>query len=176
MMAIKTTLRPRERQRAGNTRRKGQRSAQPNRLATLLAVMWHRFKNLFFNLKNHDLLSPDLATRRQVRQTLRHRPRLGLREWFEVFCKSCQGAYPVVDFLYSHLETYSGLELAVLVPSDRLEEDLHWTDVCSFDWQIALCDDFMYAFGVDMTQCVEDFSPRTVEELILLLQQQLQRR
>jgi hypothetical protein len=172
-MPTKTSLQPRERQRAGNTRRKGQRASSLNGLAKFLAVMWQRFKNLFINLTNHDVLSPDMAIRRQVRRALCHRPRLGLSEWFESFGKSRPIVYPVVSFLYHRLESYSGLELARLVPSDRLEEDLHWTAICGFDWQIALCDDFMQEFGVDMTQCAEDFSPKTVEELMMLLQQQL---
>jgi hypothetical protein len=137
--------------------------------------MWYRFKNLFTTLKHYDILSPDLTMRRQVNQSLCHRPQLDVAEWFEVFCKPRQVAFPVANFLYTHLEGYSGIALAKLTPSDRLEEDLHWTDVCDFDWRIALCDDFMQQFGVDMSQCVEDFSPRTVEDLLLILQQQLQR-
>jgi hypothetical protein len=169
-MATKTTSQPRERQRAGNTRRKGQR----NGLTHLLAVMWHRFKNLLVNLKTYDLLSPDLAVRRQVKRSLCHRPRLSLSEWYAAFGKSQPLDYPVVCFLYAHLETYSGLELARLIPSDRLEA-LRWTDICGFDWAIDLCDDFRQEFGVDMTECAEDFDPQTLEELILLLQQQISR-
>ncbi len=138
--------------------------------------MWHRFKNLFFSLKNYDTLSPDVTVRRQVKRSLRHRPTLESREWFECFCKSRQVAYPVVNFLYTRLETYSGIELGKLLPSDRLEEDLHWTDLCDFDWQIILCDDFMQQFNVDMTHCLEDFSPNTIDDLVLLLHQQFQRR
>jgi hypothetical protein len=170
-MATKTSPQPRSHRRAGNN--KGKQRAQPNGLTRLLAVMWHRFKNLFAHLKTYDLLSPDLATRRQVKRALCHRPRLSLSEWFETFCKSRPLSYPVVSFLYTRLETYSGLELARLVPSDRLEEDLCWTAICGFDWAIALCDDFMQEFGVDMTQCAETFDPKTVEDLILLLQQQV---
>jgi hypothetical protein len=138
--------------------------------------MWHRFKNIFFSLKNYDLLSPDLAMRRQVRQSLRHRPALGLSEWFETFCKPRQIAYPVVNFLYTHLETYSGIGLGRLLPSDRLEEDLHWTELCGFDWQLTLCEDFMQQFDIDLTSSLEDFSPRTLEDLIILLHHQFQHR
>ncbi|NJR37863.1 MAG: hypothetical protein HC781_02245 [Leptolyngbyaceae cyanobacterium CSU_1_4] len=114
--------------------------------------------------------------RRQVKQSLRHRPTLGLSEWFESFCRSRPIAYPVVNFLYTRLETYSGIEPGKLLPSDRLEEDLRWTDLCGFDWQIILCDDFMQQFNVDMTRCIEDFSPKTLEDLGLLLHQQLKQR
>gem|GEM_PF-1377050 len=166
------TLQSREHRPSGNNGKNRQSLVQPKNWAFFLTVMWHRLKNVFFSLKNYDLLGPNLTTRRQVKQSLRHRPNLGLREWFESFCESRQIAYPVVNFLYTRLETYSGIELGRLLPSDRLEEDLHWTDLCGFDWQIVLCEDFMQQFNVDMTHCIEDFSPNTIDNLVLLLHQQ----
>ena len=112
--------------------------------------------------------------RRQVNQSLRHRPLLGLGEWFESFGKPHQIAYPVVNFLYTRLESYSGIEPGRLLPSDRLEEDLHWTELCGFDWQITLCEDFMRQFNIDLTPCLEDFSPATIEDLVFLLHHQFQ--
>lgn len=169
------TLQSREHRPSGNNE-KNRHLVQPKKRAFFLTVMWHRFRNLFLSLKNYDLLSPDLAMRRQVNRALRHRPTLGLSEWFESFCKSRQVAYPVVNFLYARLETYSGIKVGKLLPSDRLEEDLHWTDLCGFDWQIMLCDDFMQQFNVDMTHCIEDFSPNTIDELVILLHQQFKQR
>lgn len=170
------TCQSRERQLSGNNEKNKQSLVKPRKWATFLTVMWHRFKNLFLSLKNYDILSPDLAVRRQVKRALHDRPTLGLSEWFESFCKSRQVAYPVVNFLYTRLETYSGIELGKLLPSDRLEEDLRWTDLCGFDWQIVLCDDFMQQFNVDMTHCLEDFSPNTIDDLVILLHQQFKQR
>jgi hypothetical protein len=171
-----SALQSREQPLSGNNGKNRKSWAQPRNWATFLMVMWHRFKNLFFSLKSYEILSPDLAVRRQVKKSLRHRPTLGMSEWFESFCKSRQVAYPVVSFLYTRLETYSGIELGKLLPSDRLEEDLRWTDLCGFDWQTILCDDFMQQFGVDMTHCIEDFSPNTIDDLVLLLHQQFKQR
>jgi len=166
----------REQRLPGNNGKNKRNWIKPRSWANFLTVMWHRFKNLFFSLKNYDILSPNLAMRRQVKRSLRHRPTLGLSDWFESFCQPRQIAYPVVNFLYTRLETYSGIELGKLLPSDRLEEDLRWTDLCGFDWQIILCDDFMQQFNVDMTCCIEDFSPNTIEDLMLLLHQQFKHR
>lgn len=167
-------LQSREHQHSGNTGNKKPGWIQPQKWVSFLTVMWHRFKNIFISLKHYDLLSPDLAMRRQVNQSLRHRPLLGLGEWFESFGKPHQIAYPVVNFLYTRLESYSGIEPGRLLPSDRLEEDLHWTELCGFDWQITLCEDFMRQFNIDLTPCLEDFSPATIEDLVFLLHHQFQ--
>jgi hypothetical protein len=167
-----STLHLREARLPGNNKKNGRGWIKPKNWATFLTAMWHRFKNLFFSLKNYDILSPNLAMRRRVKRSLRHRPTLGVSDWFESFCRSRPIAYPVVNFLYTRLETYSGIEPGKLLPSDRLEEDLRWTDLCGFDWQVMLCDDFMQQFNVDMTRCIEDFSPNTLEDLVLLLHQQ----
>jgi hypothetical protein len=170
-----TALESGRNQRSGNNERNRQGWFQPRNWVSFLTVMWHRLKNLFFTLKNYDLLSPNLAMRRQVKGALRHRSELGMADWFEAFCKPLKGAYPVVNFLYNHLEAYSGITLGKLRPSDRLEEDLHWTDLCGFDWQVMLCEDFMQQFNIDMTSCLENFNPHTVEDLVTLLHREFQR-
>jgi hypothetical protein len=132
-------------------------------------VMWHRFKNLVFSLKTYDALSPDLKMRQQVNRMLRQRPALNLEQWFESFYQPLGITYAVADFAYGHLAQYSGLEVGCLLPSDRLEDDLHWTQVCWFDWQLNLYDDFWQRFEVDISDCFDESALLTVKDLMAFL-------
>lgn len=134
-------------------------------------LMWHRFKNLVFSLQTYHALSPDLNVRRQVNQTLRQRPILHLDQWFQMFYQPQGIAYTVANFAYVHLANYSGLDFGRVLPSDRLNEDLHWSQICWFDWQVKLHEDFWQQFGVDISDCWDDSSLQTVKDLILLLNQ-----
>ena len=131
--------------------------------------MWHRLKNLFFNLRAYNDLSPDLRVRQQVNRSLRDRPLLRQDEWFAQFYKAQGIAYPIAAFAYTHLEKYSGLSLGSILPTDRLEEELRWTEVCWFDWEQALCEDFYACFKVEIDDCLDFSSLRTIEDLILSL-------
>lgn len=133
--------------------------------------MWHRFKNLVFSLKTHDALSPDLQVRRQVSQLLRQRPDLHLDQWFGSFYQPAGITYAVAAFAYEHLARYSGLEFGRVLPSDRLEQDLRWTQICWFDWQLNLYDDFWQHFNVDISDCLDSADFLTVSDLITLLNQ-----
>lgn len=131
--------------------------------------MWHRLKNFFLSLRTYNTLSPDLGMRQQVNQQLQHRPELAFKEWFERFYRS-QGIDDLIaTFAYTHLGRYSGLPIGRILPSDRLEEDLHWTKICWFDWETALCNDFWQAFGVDLSPWLYECHAHTVGELIDLL-------
>jgi hypothetical protein len=133
--------------------------------------MWHRFKNLVISLKTYDALSPDLRIRRQVNQSLQRRPRMDCTQWFESFYQSQGVLYSVADFAYQHLANYSGLEFGRVLPTDRLHEDLHWTQVCWFDWETSLSDDFWQQFGVDISGCLDEPNFHTVKDLLLFLNQ-----
>jgi hypothetical protein len=133
--------------------------------------MWHRLKNLFSSLKTYDALSPSVKVRRQVNRALRHRPALDVDAWFKSFYQLQGVAYPIVSFAYTHLEKYSGIQFSQVHPSDRLNEDLHWTQVCWFDWQLALCDDFYHCHGIDISDCLDELPLLTIEDLILFLDQ-----
>lgn len=133
--------------------------------------MWHRFKNLVVSLKTYDALSPDLKVRRQVNRSLEQRPSLNCDQWFEAFYQSQGILYPVASFAYQHLAQYSGLEFGRVLPTDRLNEDLCWTQVCWFDWELSLYDDFWQHFGVDISSCLDESSLDTVTDLILFLNQ-----
>jgi hypothetical protein len=131
--------------------------------------MWHKLKNLLSNLRSYPDLRPDLRVRQQVNRALRHRPVLKQDEWFETFYKAQGIGYPVATFAYTHLEKYSGLRLGSILPSDRLEEELRWTEVCWFDWEQALCEDFHRCFNVEIDDCLDLSSLDTVEDLIRFL-------
>lgn len=135
--------------------------------------MWHRLKNFVLSLKTYKALSPDLKVRQRVNHALRCRPALNLDEWFETFYKGRGIAYPVATFVYHHLSQYSGLEFGRVLPSDRLNEDLKWTRVCWFDWELSLCDDFYGQFKVDISDRLEELQASTVEDLVCLLDQSL---
>ncbi len=131
--------------------------------------MWHKLKNFSLGLRTYDLLSPDCNVRRQVNRALRHRPALSQDEWFETFCKKEGIAYPVAVFAYTHLECYSGLSFSRVLLSDRLVDDLCWTSVCWFDWELSLCDDFYSCFEIDLSDDLEGLMPLTIGDLISFL-------
>lgn len=161
------SLQPRDPEADGNTGEKLRLWALSGK--TLQQAMWHRLKNLFSSLWTYEALSPDLKLRRRVNRALRHRPNLSADDWFESFCKKQGVTYPIATFAYTHLEQYSGLEFGRTLPSDRLNEDLHWTQVCWFDWQFSLCDDFWQAFAVDISVYLDELDLSTVEDLIIFL-------
>lgn len=131
--------------------------------------MWHRLKNLVFSLKTYDALSPDLKVRRQVNRSLRQRPALNCEQWFQAFFQPQGITNTVASFAYTHLERYSGLEIGRVLPTDRLEQDLHWTQVCWFDWELHLYDDFWQQFGVDISDSLEESTLLTIKDLIAFL-------
>jgi hypothetical protein len=135
--------------------------------------MWRRIKNVLLSFKTYDALSPDLTVQRQVNHRLSHRPALKLEAWFESCWRSRGITWAIATFAYSYLEQYSGLHFARILPDDRLEEDLHWTEVCWFDWQHNLCDDFWRCFQIDLSDRLDEFDPVTVAELLVFLDQQL---
>lgn len=133
--------------------------------------MWHRLKNLFFSLNTYKTLSPDLKVRQRVNRTLSDRPALSSDQWFETFYRSQGIAQTVVSFAYRHLGLYSGLEISRVRPTDRLDADLHWTEVCWFDWEAQLCHDVQQQFSVDISDCLDDFQEFTIGELVTFLDQ-----
>lgn len=139
-------------------------------------AMWQRFNNLISSLQTYDALSPDLKLRHQVNRALRQRPVLSLDEWFELVAAPAGISYSVAAFTYEHLARYSGLEMGRVLPSDRLNEDLFWTQVCWFDWEFTLCQDFCQQFGGDFDELSDCLNARletatltTIQDLLALL-------
>jgi len=139
--------------------------------------MWQRLKNIIPSLRTYTDLRPDLKVRRRVMRALSDRPALSLDEWFETHSKPHGLSHALTAFAYSHLEKYSGLSLAQLLPSDRMEADLCWTQISWFDWQILLHDDLWQCFGVDFIGGIDEPSdqmPGTLGNFLQSLDQQIQ--
>ncbi|MBW4660032.1 MAG: hypothetical protein KME15_15260 [Drouetiella hepatica Uher 2000/2452] len=134
--------------------------------------MWHRLKNFLSSLWTYNALRPDFRVRRRVNRSLSDRPALSQDEWFEAHYKAQGVTYAIALFAYQHLGQYSGLDLSRVLPSDRLEEDLQWTEVCWFDWEQSLCEDFHGCFGVDMGDRLDFSCLSTVQDLVDFLNQQ----
>ncbi|MBW4655317.1 MAG: hypothetical protein KME20_20100 [Kaiparowitsia implicata GSE-PSE-MK54-09C] len=137
--------------------------------------MWQRIINLIPSLEAYGLLSPDLAMRRRVNRLLGDRPVLSLDTWYERHCAPSCIAFAVAEFVYQKLPDYSGVDIGRVVPSDRLEDDLCWTDICWFDWYLALCDDFGDRFDISLSPYLEELDLETVQDLLLYLNDQFQR-
>ena len=135
--------------------------------------MWQRLKNFWLSWRTYGDLSPDLKTRRGVNRWLRDRPALGIDDWYESFWQPRQVSPSVARFVYFHLEKYSGLQAARMLPSDRLEEDLRLTLVCWFDWHFTLCEDFEQHLGVGIDDYLELENLSTIEDFMMFLNRQL---
>jgi hypothetical protein len=135
--------------------------------------MWRKFKEIVLNFSTYTDLSPDVEARRRVNQALRDRQALNLDQWFEFFWRPRGMTRAVVAFVYTYLQKYSGLHIGRVRPGDRLEQDLQFTLVCWFDWQMSLCEDFLGCFGVDISDRVDLSAFSTVEEFVKFLNHQL---
>jgi len=134
--------------------------------------MWRSIQNTFRSLASYEILSPDVCRRYQVSRWLSDRPNLSLEHWYVAHWKRHQVSYDVVTFAYTHLRQYSGLPAGQLFPDDRLEADLHWTEICWFDWEWSLCDDFQESFGCDISDRLDVDQLSTVRDLMLFLDDQ----
>ncbi|HHP7244332.1 MAG TPA: hypothetical protein ACFE0H_06565 [Elainellaceae cyanobacterium] len=135
--------------------------------------MWRRLKNFFVSLKTYDDLSPDVRFRYQVSRRLDHRPELDLCEWFEAFWQPLGIEPAIAEFVYECFSKYSGLSFAKVTPSDRLEDDLCWYEVCWFDWELTLIDDFYDRFDRDLSDHFIPENLDTVEDFVRFLNDQL---
>ncbi len=114
-------------------------------------------------------MSPDLQVRRRVRQQLDQRPYLIEQEWIEQYCQPEGIAVPIALFAYTHLQQYSGLEIGRVRLTDRLEADLHWSQICWFDWMFTLSQDFWQSFAIDIEELLHDSDFDTVGDLLSFL-------
>lgn len=131
--------------------------------------MQNRFSNFLASIQTYGALSPDLKLRRQVNRSLRQRPALTLATWFESFYQPQGVTQAVAQFAYEHLADYSGLESGRLLPNDQLDADLYWTQVCWFDWEQRLYEDFWQQFGVDISDSFDAATLSTVQDLVIWL-------
>jgi hypothetical protein len=135
--------------------------------------MWKALKNLFRTVVTYRALSPDVKIRRKVNRWLRDRRPMTLEHWVMGLRETWGVSKAVAVFAYTHLEKYSGLPVSRLRPSDRLDDDLQWTLVCWFDWELCLCEDFCHRFGIDVSEQLDQFAPQTVADVLVFLETQL---
>jgi hypothetical protein len=135
--------------------------------------MWHRLRNWFYSLRSYTALRPDLAMRRRVVRSLQRRPSLSPQEWFHTYGESLGIAESVVMFAAQQLEQYSGLPFGRLLPGDRLDDDLHWTQVCWFDWELSLYEDMRQTFGIPLEGDLEEVLNGTLSDFLVWLTTQL---
>jgi hypothetical protein len=135
--------------------------------------MWRSLKNFFYSLWTYADLSPDLRMRCSVKRFLRRRSWLSSREWYERFWQSADIPKPISDFVYIQMSEYSGLEFGRVLPTDRLNEDLHLTLICWFDWDVSFCQSFLDYFGIDVSDRFDPETLSTVQDLVFFLKHQL---
>jgi len=133
--------------------------------------MWHRLRNFVHSFNSYRELSPDLRIRRNVIRTLSDRPSLSFPDWYRFQCHPQGISRPIAEFSYLRLSQYSGLPFARVLLSDRLETDLHWTEICWHDWHYSLHDDFLQRFDVDLGDRLFEINPTTLAELMQWLDQ-----
>jgi hypothetical protein len=136
--------------------------------------MWHRLKNFVHSLKTYRELSPDLCIRQRVVWALSDRPLLSVSQWYRLQCHPRGISRPIAEFTYLRLSQYSGLPFGRVLLSDRLETDLHWTEICWHDWHYSLHEDFLQQFEIDLGDRLFEINPTTVAELMQWLDQALQ--
>lgn len=131
--------------------------------------MWRRVNNLVNSLLTYQTLSPDVRLRHHVNEWLHERPGLSCDQWFETFWKANNILQTTAEFVYYTVASYSGLHFAYVVPSDRLEENLYWTHICWFDWELTLFDDVKAQFNIDISDRFHYSSISTVSDLMQFL-------
>lgn len=132
--------------------------------------MWGRLKNLVSSIQTYRDLSPNVGLRRRVNRQLQRRPARSIAEWLKDY-QPIGISQSIAQFAYSALQRYSGLNFAYVLPTDRLEADLQWTEICGYDWQLTLCDDVQQQFEVDLSDRLDQIPMETVADLLIFLQQ-----
>ncbi|NJL20645.1 MAG: hypothetical protein HC895_07225 [Leptolyngbyaceae cyanobacterium SM1_3_5] len=132
--------------------------------------MWGRLKNLVSSARTYRDLSPNVGLRRRVNRQLQRRPARSIADWLRDY-QPLGISQSIAQFAYAALQRYSGLNFAHVLPTDRLEADLQWTEICGYDWQLALCDDVQQQFEVDLSDRLDQIPRGTVADLLIFLQQ-----
>ena len=131
---------------------------------------WQKANNYLHSLETYPDMSPDLAIRDRVNQSLRrHRRPLSPKAWCEEGVRATQSQSDTVLFVYRTLETYSGIEFSRVRPHDRLVDDLQFPMVCWFDWSVSFCDYVAAQFGIDISDCFDETRFITLADMIVFL-------
>ncbi len=152
--------------------------------------MIEQLDNWLSSVSTYADMSPDLAIRAQVNLRMKAHARcaLGVSDWCQTFLsqkaaaetlafsRSAFGASDtrrVLCFVYQHFSQYSGIDFSRVRPEDRLNDDLHFSLVCWFDWTITFCEDFFEQFDIDLSDCFDEDEFNTIGELVMFLVEQV---
>ncbi len=132
---------------------------------------WQKANNYIRSVQAFQDMSPDLAVRHQVNQSLhRHRRPLSPEAWCEEFQREIPSSQrQTLLFIYHCLETYSGIEFNRVRPHDHLVDDLQFPLVCWFDWSTRFCDDVAAHFQTDIGSCFDETRIHTIIDLVTFL-------
>jgi hypothetical protein len=135
--------------------------------------MWRWLRNFLYSFWTYADLSPDIQLRQRVTQVIRRRSNLSVTEWYQTHWQPLAIPRPISDFVYTQMQNYSGLEFGRIQPSDRLDDDLHLSLICWFDWELTFCESFLEMFEIDLTNQFNPDDFDTVQDLMLFLNKQL---
>jgi len=155
--------------------------------------MIEQLDNWLSSISTYADMSPDLAIRAQVnlRMKAQARPALGISDWCHLFLTHLSASDSATDaaafshaagssdtrrvlcFVYQQLGQYSGIDFSRVRPNDRLNDDLHFSLVCWFDWAITFCEDFFQQFDIDLSDCFDEDEFDTIGELTAFLVEQV---
>lgn len=160
--------------------------------------MIEQLDNWLSSVSTYADMSPDLAIRTQVNIRMRAhaRPALGVSDWCQLFLSDLSlkqsiasetAAFShiaagssetrrVLCFVYQRFSQYSGIDFSRVRPEDRLNDDLHLSLVCWFDWVITFCEDFFEQFDLDLGDCFDEDEFDTIGELAAFLVAQVNSR
>ncbi len=148
--------------------------------------MSQQLDNWLSSISTYADMSPDLAIRAQVnfRMKAHARSALGISDWCQLFlsregiphtsafsrsASDASDTRRVLCFVYQRFSEYSGIDFSRVRPEDRLNDDLHFSLVCWFDWTITFCGDFCDQFDLDLSDCFDEDDFSTVGELAMFL-------
>ncbi|MEM8502375.1 MAG: hypothetical protein AAF716_04405 [Cyanobacteria bacterium P01_D01_bin.1] len=160
--------------------------------------MTEQFDNWLSSISTYADMSPDLAIRTQVnfRMKAHARSALGVSDWCQLFLNylspnrnatgdaaafshaaaGVSDTRRVLCFVYQRFGQYSGIDFSRVRPEDKLNDDLHLSLVCWFDWTFTFYGDFFEQFDLDLSDCFDEDDFETVGELAAFLVEQVNSR
>jgi len=141
-------------------------------IVSSVSPMWSKVKQFWHGASTYCDLGPDLSLRQRINASLQTRSVMTAEQWHDEFWRDRQVSPDISQFVYATLTKAAGLEAGCVLPDDRLEQDLHLTLICWFDWHVVLCEDFLLSFGVDLSDRLQWSTLVTIEDFVLFLNQQ----
>lgn len=95
-------------------------------------------------------MAPNPVFEELVREYLRERPSLLFIDWLRLHDSHVQALPDVARLLFDCLTVHFGIDAGKTRPMDRLEEDLHLSQLGWSDWDFEFRADFLRRFGIDL--------------------------